>query len=334
MKKIGLTLGKYAPFHKGHALVVDTMLKEMDAGILVIYHTGVTPIPLCVRSAWIRKLYPKLTVIEAWDGPEGYSNERSHEIKEEEYIKKLLGKTRISAFYSGEFYGEHMSRALHCEDRRIDEARKIVPVSGTVIREDPFKYREFIDGIVYRDLIIKVVFVGAMSTGKSTLTEALAKRYHTVFASEYGRDYWTDHQVNRRIGFKDFDIIATRHIEQEEKAVQKANRYLFVDTNAITTYMYALDYHGRAPKLLTRLALENASRYDLFFLCEDDIPYDDTWDRSGSGKREVFHRQTVADLLARKIPYIPLRGSLEERMEQVDRALKNFVPYSNYFGNR
>jgi nicotinamide riboside kinase len=96
--------------------------------------------------------------------------------------------------------------------------------------------------------------------------------------------------------------------------------------------MYALDYHGRAPKLLTRLALENASRYDLFFLCEDDIPYDDTWDRSGPGKREVFHRQTVADLLARKIPYIPLRGTLEERMEQVDRVLKDFVPYSNYFG--
>jgi HTH-type transcriptional repressor of NAD biosynthesis genes len=36
--------------------------------------------------------------------------------------------------------------------------------------------------------------------------------------------------------------------------------------------MYALDYHGKAPKLLTQLALENARRYDLFFLCDNDIP--------------------------------------------------------------
>jgi nicotinic acid mononucleotide adenylyltransferase len=105
VKKIGLTLGKYAPFHKGHALVVDTMLKEMDEGILIIYHTSVTPIPLYVRSSWIQKLYPRLKVIEAWDGPEGYSNERSHEIKEEEYIKKLLGNTRTSAFIPVNFTG-------------------------------------------------------------------------------------------------------------------------------------------------------------------------------------------------------------------------------------
>ncbi|WP_052297650.1 hypothetical protein [Leadbettera azotonutricia] len=116
MKKIGLALGKYAPFHKGHALVVDTMLNEMDEGILVIYHTSVTPIPFYVRSAW--------------NGSEGYSNECSHEIKEEEYIKSILDNTKISAFYSSEFYGEHMSRALHCEDRRIDEARKNVLASG------------------------------------------------------------------------------------------------------------------------------------------------------------------------------------------------------------
>ncbi|KAF9127321.1 hypothetical protein BGX30_014852 [Mortierella sp. GBA39] len=118
-----------------------------------------------------------------------------------------------------------------------------------------------------------------------------------------------------------------------EKALLEANRYLFVDTNAITTYMFALDYHGRAPELLTRLALENAGRYDLFFLCEDDIPYDDTWDRSGDQKRHVFHKQIIADLKERRIPYIPLRGSLEERIKQVEEVLKAYVPYSNYFGS-
>lgn len=332
MKRVGLTLGKYAPFHKGHQHVVETMLREMDEAIVVIYDTPVTPVPLQVRAGWIRALYPEVRVVEAWDGPDGYSSDREHEIREEEYILGLLRGERLAAFYSSEFYGAHMAKALGCLDRRVDEARRIVPVSGTAIREDAFRRREFVSDVVYRDLIVKVVFMGAMSTGKSTITEALAARHRTTFAPEYGREYWTERQVDRRIRLEDFDAIARGHLAREEEAFLAANRYCFIDTNAITTYTYALDYHGRAPAFLARTALENAERYDLFFLCEDDIPYDDTWDRSGDQKRHVFHKQVIADLRRRRIPYIPLRGSLEERMRKVDGVLAGFVPYGNYFG--
>ncbi|MBP1960911.1 AAA family ATPase [Paenibacillus aceris] len=332
MKKLGLTLGKFAPLHKGHQFMIETALQEVDELIVVIYETTVTSIPLHIRANWIRKLYSTVRVIEAWDGPDGYSNDREHEIREEQYILGLLNGEQVTHFYSSEFYGEHMSIALSAADRRVDEARERVPISATVVRSDPYKYREFVSDIVYRDLITKVVFVGAMSTGKSTITEALAQRYRTTFASEFGRDYWTEHQVDRRIGLEAFDEIADGHIKREEQALLKANRYLFVDTNAITTYMFAMDYHGRAPELLTRIALENAQRYDLFFLCDDDIPYDDTWDRSGAQKRHIFHKQIIADLKERRIQFITLRGSLEERMRKVDDVLAKFEPYRNYFG--
>ncbi|MCL6459728.1 MAG: ATP-binding protein, partial [Gorillibacterium sp.] len=226
----------------------------------------------------------------------------------------------------------HMSIALGAVDRRVDDERKIVPISATMIRSNPYATRSFLSNIVYRDLITKVVFVGAMSTGKSTLTEALAKRYQTIYASEYGRDYWIEHQVDRRIRLAAFDEIAVGHIEREEAALLEANKYLFVDTNAITTYMFAQDYHGQAPELLTQLALENAQRYDLFFLCDDDIPYDDTWDRSGDQKRQVFHKRIIADLMERRIPYIILRGNLEQRIQKVDEVLAEFKPFSNFYG--
>ncbi|MFJ5765007.1 AAA family ATPase [Lysinibacillus sp. NPDC093210] len=332
MKTLGLTLGKFAPLHKGHQLMIETALQEVDELIVVIYETTVSPIPLHIRANWIRKLYPQVRVIEAWDGPDGYSDDREHEIREEQYILGLLDGEQVTHFYSSEFYGEHMSLALGAVDRRVDEARELVPISATMVRSNPYKYRKFVSDIVYRDLITKVVFVGAMSTGKSTITEELARRYGTTFASEYGRDYWTEHQVDRRINLEAFDEIAVGHIEREEQALLAANRYLFVDTNAITTYMFALDYHGRAPELLTRIALENAQRYNLFFLCDDDIPYDDTWDRSGDQKRQIFHKQIIADLKERRIPYITLRGSLEERMHKVDEVLAKFEPFGNYFG--
>jgi HTH-type transcriptional regulator, transcriptional repressor of NAD biosynthesis genes len=332
MKKTALTLGKYAPLHHGHQYVFDTALAECDELVVLIYDTQVISTPLQIRAGWIRALYPQITVIECWDGPEGYSSERAFEILQEEYILKMLAGRRITHFYSSEFYGDHVSKALGAVDRRLDEARTTVPISATMIRENPLQYRSYVSDVVYKDLITKVVFVGAMSTGKSTLTEALAQQYQTTFASEYGRDYWAEHQIDRRISFEAFDEIAIGHLEREEAAVLKANRYLFVDTNAITTYLYALDYHGKAPALLTQIALENASRYDLFFLCDADIPYDDTWDRSGDQKRQVFQKQIIADLQERRIPYITLSGSLEARMAKVEAVLAGFVKYGNFLG--
>lgn len=332
MKTRGLTLGKYAPFHRGHQYVIETALAEVDEVVVLIYDTSVTTIPLSVRARWIRQIYPQVTVIEGWNGPEGYSTNRASEIEQEDYIIDMLAGRQITHFYSSEFYGDHVSKALNAVDRRVDEARNSVPISATMIRENPFKYRAYLEDIVYKDLIAKVVFLGAMSTGKSTLTEALAAHFETTFMPEYGREYWTEHQVDRRISLEAFDEIATVHLEREEQALLQANRYLFVDTNAITTYLFALDYHSQAPPLLTQLALENAQRYDLFFLCDVDIPYDDTWDRSGDQKRQVFQRQIIADLHERRIPYILLSGTLEERMAKVAAVLKDFTSYSNYFG--
>jgi NadR type nicotinamide-nucleotide adenylyltransferase len=334
MKTYGLTLGKYAPFHRGHAHVVETMLSEVDRGIVVIYDSPLTPVPLRVRADWIRRLYPTASVLEAWDGPEGYATDRAYEIREENYIRSLLGRRKLTAFYSSEAYGAHMSRALACQDRRVDQERLTVPVSATMIREDPGRYREFIPDIVYWDLIVKVVFVGAMSTGKTTLARALAERYRTTWCEEYGRYHWAQYEKNRRLALSEFDAIAQKHLEWEEAAVRTASRYCFIDTCALTTCQYALDYHGRIPAKLAAIAAGNASRYDLFFLCEDDIPYDDTWDRSGASKREWFQRRIVSDLEARRLPYIPLRGTLAERVAQVEHVLSGFTPYANFYGHK
>ncbi len=334
MKTCGLTLGKFAPLHKGHQFVFDTALSEVDELVVLIYDTDVIEIPLPVRSRWIRELYPQVTVIECWDGPKGYSSERCYEIEEENYIMRMLAGRKITHFYSSESYGEHVSRALGAIDRRVDSDRLNFSISATKVRENPFLNRNYLDPRVYFDLLIKVVFVGAMSTGKSTLVEALAAKFRTTYAAEYGREYWTEHQVERRIGFEEFDLIAKGHLAGEESAAKSANKYLFVDTNAVSTFMYCLDYHGKPTSYLERLALENNQRYDIWFLCDDDIPYDNTWDRSGPQKREVFQKQIVADLLDRRIPFIRLSGSVEKRIEQVALILSSFRKYSNYFGEK
>ena len=326
----GLILGKFAPLHRGHQYLIETALSEVDDLIVVIYDApDVTSVPLPVRAGWIRALYPTVEVIEAWDGPMEVGDTPEVKRLHESYIANLLAGRPISHFYSSEFYGEHMSAAMGAVDRRIDPRRLQVPVSATRIRENPFRERAYLDPVVYRDLVSKIVFLGAPSTGKTTLARALASHYDTVWMPEYGREYWEERQVDRRLTLEQLVEIGEGHRHREDVLIPEANRYLFVDTEAIITYMFSLDYYGKADPRLEAMAGESLFRYDLFFLCEDDIPYEDTWERSGAVHRGVFQKQIVAELHRRKIPFIRLHGTINDRMSMVIKVLDGFDRYDS-----
>ena len=329
-KTRGLTLGKFAPLHKGHQLVIETALREMDEVIAIIYDCPeTTDVPLPVRANWLRTLYPSIQVVEAWDGPLEVGDTEEIRKTHEDYILNQLNVRGVTHFYSSEFYGDHMSRALGAINRVVDSNRSIVPVSATEIRKDPFAFRSFLDPIVYRDLVTKVVFLGAPSTGKTTIAAHLAKEYETVWMPEYGREYWDQNQVGRRLSLKQLEEIAEGHLAREEELLQSANRYLFCDTNALTTLVFATHYHGAPSERLEDFANEAAVRYDVVFLCDSDIPYDDTWDRSGEMNRDLFQEEIVADLISRRIPFITLRGNLEERSRYVKETLNEYRKYGS-----
>ncbi|MDZ4852211.1 MAG: ATP-binding protein [Pirellulaceae bacterium] len=138
---------------------------------------------------------------------------------------------------------------------------------------------------------------------------------------EYGREYWDKHQVGRRLTMDQLVEIAKGHLVREDALVMQANKYLFIDTDASTTLQYSYYYHDAASEELVRLAHATTRRYDLFFLCEPDIPYDNTWDRSGEVLREQMHRRIEADLRARRIPFHRLTGDLSERLDRVNKIL-------------
>lgn len=324
MLKIGLTLGKFAPLHKGHQHVIETMLSEMDESYLILYDSPETiEVPFYVRKNWIEKLYPSVKIIEAWNGPEEMGETPEIKSAHEKYILQLTKGLSFTHFYSSEFYGDHVSRSLGAVNRLVDPGRTQFPISGTKAREDYFQSRNLINPIVYRDLVKNIVFMGSVSTGKTTLCEALAKEFNTVWMPEYGREYWEKHQVDKRLTSAQLVEIAEGHIEREEKLLLEANRFLFTDTNAITTYMFALYYHGYAEDKLKHLAKECIQRYDFVFVCDTDIPYDDTWDRSGDVQRKIFQKQIISDLKTRKVKFTLISGSLSERVEQVKQTLLN-----------
>ena len=326
MKSQGLCLGKFAPFHLGHEFMINEALKTVEKLTVLIYEApGLTEVPLTRRADWIRTFNPEIEVIECPDGPTDVTYEITGMQRHEEYVIKKLGERKITHFFSSEPYGEHMSVALGARDVRIDQERKILPISATEIREDIYKHRKFLNSRVYFDHLIKVVLLGAPSTGKSTLAEKLAEHFKTTHMPEYGREYWEINNIQKRLTPEQLLEIAETHRTREFDLAHEANRYFFIDTNALTTEIFAHYYHGDSLPRLRELSNETKERYDLVILCGDDIPYDDTVDRSGEANRSDFQKTTIEELDKRGIEYHEVTGSIQDRISEVSRILETMT---------
>lgn len=165
-----------------------------------------------------------------------------------------------------------------------------------------------------------VVFVGAESTGKSTLASMLARGQGAQFVPEIGRFVWEEKQG--QLVAADYVEIAERHRAAEDAAIAKAaGDYVFVDTNALTTLLLGLRF-GQVtepvPPALLRYALECRTRYLHHFVCADDIPYEEEPGvRENAAWRTQIQQLVLDDLDGRGIGYTILTGSLEQRAARV-----------------
>lgn len=326
LQPIGLVLGKFAPFHVGHRSLIDAALLEMKTVLVVIYQaTRTTRVHLSVRAQWIRSCYGhRVVVIEGHDGPEetGYSAEIMS--LQEEYLGKLLSGISISAFYSGEAYGKHISKALNCIDRRVDRNNGSFKVSATDIRNNPEKYMSF--ALIPKEFIIpRYVFIGGPSTGKTTLADELGRRLNAPVTREYGREYWFENQINHRLSMEDLEIIVHRQImDIDPPQIQLARDMVIHDTSPLTTYCYAQYYFGTASRILSDLVEAYYARDNLIhILCSDDIPFEDTPDRSGPGSRKELQDILLQEVKRRSIKYLEVTGNIEARVQSVLDYISN-----------
>lgn len=151
-EKIGFTIGKFAPLHKGHQYLIETALKEMDKFYIVIYETDVINITIQTRANWIKKLYPQVEILYAYHPPKQYGlDEKSVKIQMD-YLLPIIQNLNCTHFYSSEKYGEKVAKYLNIIDRRVDEKREIIPIRATNIRENLEKNKEKIEDFIIKDI--------------------------------------------------------------------------------------------------------------------------------------------------------------------------------------
>jgi HTH-type transcriptional regulator, transcriptional repressor of NAD biosynthesis genes len=313
-----LIVGKFAPLHRGHQFFIDTALHHAERLTILVYANPDFPaMPQSMRANWMRQLYPQAQILEPQDPPPDDAEDRT----QREFVRCSLQAQGITVdvVFTSETYGVGFAQHLGVEHYLVDLARSQVPISGTQIRANIHAHQKWLDPIVYRSFLRWVVFLGAESTGKSTLAERMAAVCQTAFVPEYGRTFYEEH--GGKLELADYVKIAQKHRELEDAAALQARQFLFVDTNAITT-MFFSHYYDRAslPKL-QELAAACRSRYDYVFVCDDDIPFEQDGWRDNVVWRGRMQGMILYDLAVRGIEYTVVSGSLDERVKQVKSIL-------------
>ncbi|MFN6885842.1 multifunctional transcriptional regulator/nicotinamide-nucleotide adenylyltransferase/ribosylnicotinamide kinase NadR, partial [Proteus mirabilis] len=115
---------------------------------------------------------------------------------------------------------------LGIETVLVDPERSFMNISGSQIRQAPFKYWEYIPTEVKPFFVRTVAILGGESSGKSTLVNKLANIFNTTSAWEYGRDYVFSHLGGDEMAlqYSDYDKIALGHAQYIDFAVKYANK--------------------------------------------------------------------------------------------------------------
>lgn len=148
----GLIVGKFAPFHRGHQFLVETALAECHRLTVLVYsRPDFVAMPQSRRVAWISAIYPAVQVYVPADPPP----DDCSDAKQRQFVRAWLAKNDVhpDAVFSSELYGEGFARHLGVRYRLVDLVRQAVPVRGSAIRRDPRAHRDFLDPLVFADLI-------------------------------------------------------------------------------------------------------------------------------------------------------------------------------------
>jgi HTH-type transcriptional repressor of NAD biosynthesis genes len=288
-KTVGVVFGKFYPLHTGHIYLIQRACSQVDELHIIMGHDEPRDRALFESSAMSQQ--PTVSDRLRWllQTFKYQKNIRIHSFNEEGIEPYPHGwdvwSAGVSAFlaeqgivpdcvYTSEEPDAPMyQQYLGIPARVIDPHRSFMSISGSQIRQDPFRYWEYIPTEVKPFFVRTVAVLGGESSGKSTLVNKLANIFNTTSAWEYGRDYVFSHLGGDEMAlqYSDYDKIALGQAQYIDFAVKYANKVAFIDTDFITTQAFCLKYEGREHPFVQ--ALIDEYRFDLVILLENNVPW-------------------------------------------------------------
>lgn len=155
--EVGVTIGKFAPLHKGHVEMLFFARNMVDKLIVIVYDApDKTNVPLRQRADWIRDLFKdeSVIVIEGYNAPNRHEDTQEVRELQEQYIGSVVSPFNVTHFISSESYGDHLSKYLGVENVIYDQERTKRNISSTMIRNDLGSHVSHVPDHVMDDLSV------------------------------------------------------------------------------------------------------------------------------------------------------------------------------------
>lgn len=280
----GLVAGRFLPVHRGHQYLIDFARARCQELVIAVRKQPGDAIDARQRVEWLRELYPQCRVLDDEDyGP-------------------------IHAVFSSERSHHDLASRLGARLELCDPERRVVPISGTRIREAPLLHWRYLPGCV-RPYYLKVVrVVGAEGSGKTTLCQRLASRLETLVVPEFAVELAEAN--GGKLDKGQLAEWATRHLATRQAMERQANRVLFLDTDLLTVALWGERLYGEAPPWIRRHKVD----YDETLLLEPVL--------DGLSAQQARERQEMFDQWS-GTPGVRIKGDWESRELQALTALQS-----------
>lgn len=170
-------------------------------------------------------------------------------------------------------------------------------------------------------MIKKIAIVGPESTGKSTISQQLARHYNTLWIAEFARYYCA--ALTEPCTMQDEINMFHGQVALEESVLAMADKdFIFCDTTFVTVKIWSDAMLGRTPQLVLD-ALPKRT-YDFYLLMDIDLPWQEDPLRDFPNQREHFMEVWHKELQALNAKYVVISG-IEDRFDNAVAAVDSFL---------
>jgi len=318
----GVTVGKFNPPHLGHLHLVEQAAGHVDHLFVLLCDRPDQTISAERRRWWLLDAAPPnvSVLITPDDLPAANEPWASRALE-------ILPRRPDLAFTSEE-WGPAWAGLMGAKHVLVDLHRGAHPISATRIRADLGAHFPWLVPAARADLARRVVLIGAESTGKSTMAEALARKLGTVWVPEHGRWYWEGrrHLHDQAWTTDELRRIAAAQRRLEDDLARRAvHGVVIADTDALVTAVWHERYLGAPDPELEQRVPTNTP--DLYLVCCTDFDWVQDGTRESADHRKAMHESVVARAEASTAEVAFLSGPHEERLA---RALDLVEPLTRF----
>ena len=329
---VGMYGGSFNPLHLGH---LECIIKAAglcgELYIVISHRDDETDVPLKVKIRWVYQLTKHLGNVRIVPLKDTVANKKDYTEElwdaDSKIVKEQIGK-KIDVVFCGSDYDEDSFW-----NRCYEESEFVVfprnEYNSTEIRKNVYAHWDWLPQVVRSYYTKKVLLIGSVSAGKSTLTVNLAHFFNTVYLEEVGRELSALSGTDAYMLPEDFTAILVEHKAKELRLLERSDKVLFEDTDCLVTKFF-LDFlkneeAEKNGKLADAIAALNS--YDLILFLEPDVEWVQDGDRSEvmAADRKKYSESLKKYYDEHGFKYKTISGDYNSRFDQAVKYVRELL---------